>query len=509
MSKNNSTYLESPVWQRRLHGKVVFQEMSFDSDGVGTATCDWQPPYQLSCQLPEWFQLRLQCITRPDGFRLFTPIGALTAQSERSDLGLRYIEQLGGLVAVAAAGGATILEDQGVAPKEQCLTFRTAWLMQEHTRHRREFIGDSRQLLNELRICAGARREHSQNSILPCDFGITANGLGRHWSLADVRRAGLEAARLKGIESPQHLDIVRLGLLEGAKLRPLRLNKLELRSILRQSLFVPTTTVTRSQLAYVADRILSNLDDAIDDEDPDALKRWIEDRDSSQPRMIEKLLDCKMDRDQVRAAIVELGWRATVMVAECIDAQFQVFRNALSEPLSPAENLLFEQTFLMNRWFFLPLALLHDRLEFLREAILDLWTNPNDRDAVGIVHGLLYAYSSMLENRREADRRIKQLAGGARREVSGLAKGDVDRSAFASSGVWSPTQFSEIAVRVAEAAGYSCDFGDSQFEAHLSETRKPQRISFRLICADMSFDETIEVYQSQFEECARAIEEDE
>lgn len=506
MSKNNSTYLESPVWQRRLNGEVVFQETSFDSDGVERATCDWQPPYQLSCQLPDWFQLRLQCIIRPDGFRIFTPIEALTARSERSDLGLRYIEQLGGLVAVAAAGGATILEDQGIAPKEQCLTFRTAWLMQEHTRHRREFIGDSRQLLNELRICAGARREHSQNSILPCDFGITANGLGRHWSLADVRRAGLEAARLKGIESPQHLDIVRLGLLEGAKLRPLRLTKSELRSILRQSLFVPTTTVSRSQLAYVADRILTNLDDAIDDDDPDALKRWIEDRDSSQPRMIEKLLDCKMDRDQVRAAIVELGWRATVMVAECIDAQFQVFRNALSEPLSPAENLLFEQTFLMNRWFFLPLAMLHDRLEFLREAILDLWTNPDDRDAVGVVQGLLYAYSSMIENRREADRRIKRISGSAGHEVSGLAEGYVDQCAISSSSVWSPTKFAEIAVRVAESVGHSCDFGDSQFEAHLSEFQQPQRVSFRLICADMSFDTTIDVCESHFEECARTVQ---
>lgn len=506
MTKNNSTNLESPIWQRRLHGEVVFQEMIVDHDGAGRSTCEWRPSYQLSCQLPEWFRLQLECITQPNGFRLFVPIGVLSSRSEKSGFGLRYIEQLGGLTAVAAAGGATILEDRGVRPKEQRLTFRKAWLLQEHTRHRREYIGDSRQLLKELRICAAARRERSQNSILPCGFGIGANGLGRPWSLADVRRAGLEAARLKGIESPQHLDIVRLGLLEGTKLQPLRLKSAEVHSIVRQSIFIPTASVSRSQLTYVAEHFLANLDDAIDDDDPDALTRWIEDRDSSQPGMIEKLFDSKMDRDQVRAAIVELGWRATVMVAECVDAQFRVFRDALSEPLSPAENLLFEQTFLMNRWFFLPLAMLHDRLEFLHEAILDLWKNPDDRDAVGIVHGLLYVYSSMIENRREADRRIKQLAGGAKREVSSHAEGCDDQLAISSSSVWSPTQFSEIAVRVAEAAGYLCDFGNSQFEAHLSETQQPQRISFRLICADLSFDETIEVYQSQFEECARAYE---
>jgi hypothetical protein len=503
MSQTRSMTLDSPIWQRRLHGEVVFHETTFDGSEVGRAICQWRPSYQLSCELPEWFQLSLECVISPDGFRRFTPIGALPGRSEKSTLGLRYIEELGGLVAVAAAGGATILADRGVTPKGHLLTYREAWLVQEHTRHRNEFIGDSRQLLKELRICAKARIELSQRSILPCDLGVGASGSGQPWSMADVQRAGLEAARAMSIEAPDQIDVVRLGLFEATKVRPVRLSRSEIQSIVRQSLFVLTPAVSRSQLAYVTRHILSSLAEILEG-DLDSLTRWIEDRETNQLHKIEKLNECPMERDQVRAAIIELGWRATVMMAECVDAQFRVFRDALQEPLTPSENVLFEQTFLMNRSFYLPLVILHDRIEFLREAILNLWMNPDDGDALGAVHGMLYVYASMIEKRREADRRYKRHAGNKGREVMCLPGGEIEQLVSSVSRASTPTPFAEIALRVAASVGYGCDFDDNPFEAYLLETQIPQCVAFRLICANTSFDETITVSRSQFDDCARA-----
>ena len=76
----------------------------------------------------------------------------------------------------------------------------------------------------------------------------------------------------------------------------------------------------------------------------------------------------------MREALLELGWRSFEAIGKAIDAQMRAIRNALTEPLTNTEDARFKQVFLAQRAFGnLPMLLLLDRFEFLKEAILRTW----------------------------------------------------------------------------------------------------------------------------------------
>ena len=50
---------------------------------------------------------------------------------------------------------------------------------------------------------------------------------------------------------------------------------------------------------------------------------------------------------------------------------------------------------------------LHDRFDFLIEAILDIWSDPGDEKAVAVAHTMMRYYSDLTTNRRAGDRRYK------------------------------------------------------------------------------------------------------
>ena len=153
-----------------------------------------------------------------------------------------------------------------------------------------------------------------------------------------------------------------------------------------------------------------------------------------------------------------------------------------------------------------PLILLFDRFDFLRESILDLWKRPSDPDAAAVVHTMMYYYAVLVGNRRDADRLYKQRAqntpigqGAVREETP-----DNDDDIADPTATFAPQLFDEIALRIAKNEGYPCDFGAKEYRATL-EHRENGRIAFRLICYDCGFDEVIEVDESDFQAAAWEI----
>ena len=256
----------------------------------------------------------------------------------------------------------------------------------------------------------------------------------------------------------------------------------------------------RINLDYVVKHVTTSLKESCLGP-PEKTDQWIEDSKSNLLHRISKCSDCTMDQSQVKAALLEIGWRSLRTIAKCVDAQMRLFRDALAEPLTRIENDLFEQTYLMNRWFDLPLIILHDRFGFLKEAIPEFWNDPEAPDALAVVHTMLHYYSQIIERRREADRLHKR----NRPEPTGThfpSEQSLFESDIISSIAWKPTNFAAIAVRTAGDLGYKCDFEGRQFEAGIVEDQNDDVISFRLICVDAGFDEIIVVERKEFEKSA-------
>jgi len=402
----------SQIWDRRLNGRVEFEELSLadnQTDCRARYLCAWLPPYQLACRLPNWFDLKLECVLGADGVRRFTPARLSFSAATTHDSSLRLVSDATAFAWVAAMGGLLVLEDRGAA-RERIVTLQEARMYQFYIRHRQEFLGKTRRLGRAIQICSTGRSSPSDKHILPAGLGLCRDGSGRLWQATDVRSIGLRAARAKNVENAEPDRILWLALLEAARLNPHRLAVDDVRGLVRLSLFDVGSAeekVTPEQLRYVTKHVRESLHERCI-ESEEQLQHWIEDPDSNLLHRISKRRDCTMSRSQVRAAILELGWRSIQLLGDCVDAQMRVFRDALPEPLTRVEARMFEMTYMRNPVFSLPLILLHDRLDVLKDAILYSWNNPDDPDAVAVIHTMMSYYAEMAGNRRNADRLYKQ-----------------------------------------------------------------------------------------------------
>ncbi|MEA1950626.1 MAG: hypothetical protein U9N87_04535, partial [Planctomycetota bacterium] len=117
----------------------------------------------------------------------------------------------------------------------------------------------------------------------------------------------------------------------------------------------------------------------------------------------------KLKRKEVRQAILHLGWQAYEHVGQCINALMQTIKNSMPDPLSDEEKRLFEHMYESRPYYGgLPAAILVERMDFLRPAILAIWEQPEEQKHVRVLYRMMWFYAAMVSKRREADRLSKK-----------------------------------------------------------------------------------------------------
>jgi hypothetical protein len=373
----------------------------------------WRPPWQIT-RLPSWYELALDCYITASGTRRFTLVELSECDSAQIGEGLGLVSTARGLLLVASIGGHRLLEARGELAPGLLLTNDEARLFLQHIEHRAEYLGPRTGLERALGVCAGGRADRATKTILPEDLGLDTNGEGDRWTIGRLSEEGQDAARAMGIEDPTPQQVLSFGLMEAAKRNPLYLDSVdESAAVVRMALFaLPESTdeVTHEQLSYVATHVRSSLHGHLDDSN-EQFDKWIKDPDSNLLHRISKRQDCLIPRDQVKRALLELGWRSLQMIGRCVDVQMQAFRDAFTDPLSKRENLYFSHVFLANPDYGgLPLLLLNERYEILNGPVVNLWNNPGDRHSVAVLHRVLLYYAELIGNRRAADTIYKRRA---------------------------------------------------------------------------------------------------
>jgi hypothetical protein len=240
-------------------------------------------------------------------------------------------------------------------------------------------------------------------------------------------------------------------------------------------------------------------------DDNETLDNWIRDPKSNQIHQIAKRKDCHLEREQIRHVMLKLGWHCLEMLGRCVDTQMRVFREAFPGTFSKVENVFFEHIYLANPAFGdIPLLLLYDRFDFLREALLAVWDHPGDKRAMAIVHSMMDYYSTLISKRREGYRRYKQRAehrnrGGRVAREETLSEDPVDARESGELNL-----FKEIAIRLAKERGFDCDFDHVEWEAkRSSESNDP--VEFYVCCIARKFEEPFTVSRMEFEATGRKI----
>ncbi len=371
---------------------------------AGKFNCTWLPPDQIACRLDEKLIPRLECWVDKAGMRRFVPAEPAKAFALK-----------------ASALGHAVLSHLGKAdrPGEE-FTFHEARLFSQFAQHMREYLGKRLRLGGQLVLPNAARPDGATTHILPADLGLNWDGEGDPWSILRLKEEGLRSAKASGIENPTPDEVLWYGMYEAACRSLVIISEKDAEPLVQRALFAiqrEHAKVVPEALAYVKTHVRAFLEEHLKDSTEEFDRRCIQDPKANLFHRISKRKDCPWKRDRVviRAAMLELAWQSLKMVGRSIDMFARTFAAALPQPLTKPERKHFRRIFQAHRDFGrLPLVLLHDRFDCLRPALMAIWNNPADREAVGALRRLLYWYSEVAENRRGADRSYKERSHGCK-----------------------------------------------------------------------------------------------
>ncbi len=147
----------------------------------------------------------------------------------------------------------------------------------------------------------------------------------------------------------------------------------------------------------------------------------------------------------------------------------RAFAASLAEPLNPDERRLFDATYAWQDGFGgLPLVLLRDRFEWLREGVLGVRDSPADSAGAGALLRLLEYYGTMVRTRRRGDT-SKKAAGKSRTNdgrPAAILVFDDTRAARPDR----RDRFQELVAELLDRRGVSCPCGTtSGWHANLSD----------------------------------------
>ncbi|HEV2972373.1 MAG TPA: hypothetical protein VGY55_20535 [Pirellulales bacterium] len=285
-------------------------------------------------------------------------------------------------------------------------------LIFDAVREMREHFNRSFNFVRDLYIRLPGRESRDERNVLPSDLGRTADGRGRKWSIQQLLKRGEEAATAIGITRPTTRQCISYGLLAGAQLNPLEISGKDLQLLVRMALYdLPQgESPPREMVDQVSDRILVAVQRHWHD-GPAKFQKWFAGPHNNFLKTIAEQPNSpggNLPREAVRRVFLDLGIEAYVYVAGCVEAFAKWFQKALPEKLTRAELQQFEQVFMRQHYLGgLPLVLVMERSEIIRDSIVNIWENPGDRQATRVLHRQLYFYTEMIANRRAADRRFK------------------------------------------------------------------------------------------------------
>ncbi len=117
----------------------------------------------------------------------------------------------------------------------------------------------------------------------------------------------------------------------------------------------------------------------------------------------------ELDRQVVSQVVLHLAWESYQSVGHCLHACRRWVRNSLPDEPSGEELALYDQWYQSQAYLAdFPLALIAERLTFLRPAILELWQAPQTSESIGVLHRMMEYYGQLAGDRRAVDLRGKQ-----------------------------------------------------------------------------------------------------
>ena len=280
-------------------------------------------------------------------------------------------------------------------------------------------------------------------------------------------------------------------------------------ALVRSALFAPPPggTPDRQLVEIVTERILRAFHQHLADTSGE-FERWLSGPNANFIKMIADQ-PCspggRLSRLDVRRVILHLGWESYRYVGICLHAFCGWFQRALPDELSDDEWVFFNHMYLPQPYLGnLPLVLIMERASFVRSAVIDIWSHPNDSTRIGVLHRLFADYADMADHRREVDCRFKQKAADKDSRGKVLQRlGSRDRN------VATPTDdhssFDEIAEQICCPHGKDLTCGCSSLRARLATTNptKGQPISLTYWCGCGRTNGTIEVTWDEFAQAAK------
>jgi hypothetical protein len=324
-----------------------------------------------------------------------------------------------GYLATAFAGGVALVSNLYHLSAEERSSYRVQYLMFQRARKTRDHLGNQLGHSDCLRLRRSGRGLENRTSLLPEDLGLDGSGPGKPWSLDKLLNEGWKEANSSGVARPNQRDCIRFGFLRAARLNPLFASDPEVPGLIRTALFDSTDSPAggRTVEEMVLERALEAMGSHMGDSTED-FNEWCWGPNNT---FVSQLAQRKsapggaMERGVVRQALLDQGWEAYRYVADCVHTMLFLFRRLLPVPLDDAENRLFERMHLKQPFFGeLTSLMLAERFPQLYPVLEDVWTKPDNREHVAVMHRLLSYYGTMAPQRRAADRLGKTRKAGTK-----------------------------------------------------------------------------------------------
>lgn len=353
-------------------------------------------PADIAGSLAEFDRLTMHVYTTNDGIRRFVP---------------REEEGPGVYIARAFQIGHSLLARDRGWSKAKFDDYLMGKLAYDWLCHARQRLKPRKLTAEELVTPGHLRRELLRRDALPDELSDTGDGRGGSERVTQIAAAGAKAAVARGLERPTETEILALGLMDAAAHRPpLNAQPAQVARLVREAL-VDFGENDEALSPEVWEEISEEFEAAVRDRlwiSQEQFNDWLYGKRAYMLQTVEKgaALPPNVDRrDLTRRAMLEEAWRGFTLVSECLDAFAQTFERALTRPLNEMERRWFRNMYRRRPYYGdLVLPLLLDAKDLVEHAVLDLWENPNDPQAIDVFQRMLLYRSQIIPRVRETER---------------------------------------------------------------------------------------------------------
>ena len=404
------TYSDSEYGGIEIHAGAPF---SYGNLSCPTTIYTWRPPRQLEWLRQTGFALAFECYNPTGDKRIFMP----------AKNGLAYV------YGAFQAGLELLRHQKGLTP-EHYASYLVMRLLFTRVRRTHSYANRQFNAARDLYVRPSGRQSSNKYSLLPEDVGLDSQDNGRPWSIANLINTGRKEAQQQGVKNPTNRHAISFGLAAAARLRPLQLCDGDAATLMRMALFDTSKVAQRpgaDLVMVVMERLAQAVNENLDTNSNEQFDKWFLPGKGNLTKSImggKRQLGGRLSKDDVNRVLVDQSWAAYQYLADCLKAFAHWFVRSLPEPLNEQEVLRFEQMYAPQTYYGgLALPLLLDRAPLLQYPICELWDNPAQPEAIGVLHRLLSWYAELNVKRRAADRRFKQKSGNAKtapRELTGM-----------------------------------------------------------------------------------------